>query len=392
MTAIRLGILLLLLLGKENQASAGSCSTPSILCCQGANNSCSRNCFCDQACLIVGDCCSDYISTCVQLTSVATHTDSVTSDQGNTQTESTTLGPEETTSVHRTETTPEIIFSTLPPTTLMDVTDKSVVTTDLLQTISSSTEATETTKTGSNLDPPTTMQSSQPLTTVLPPSTSSENTDQTSHQTPTSDIKTAQQRETFSSSTEATYTTRTGPTSNLPTTTQNSQALDTTTVLGPFTSPENTDQTSHQTSTSDIETTQQRETISSSTAATAASKTGSDSDLPTTTQSSLSPEIITSPLVTTAASKSQFTANNLEAASSSTEARTTRSDINTTKQKGTSKVIFDLTVCTQSRTNGEVTLETLQNIARQVEGLLRRERCKDCTLKIVRIQQKPAHP
>ncbi|XP_039542399.1 proteoglycan 4 [Pimephales promelas] len=42
-----------------------SCADPD-LCCSGVNNSCHRlNCFCDVACLRIGDCCPDFKPTCL---------------------------------------------------------------------------------------------------------------------------------------------------------------------------------------------------------------------------------------------------------------------------------------------------------------------------------------
>ncbi|KAG5286597.1 hypothetical protein AALO_G00016720 [Alosa alosa] len=46
----------------------GSCSSPTSLCCLGLNNTCYRNgCYCDEACVRITDCCSDYNQTCSSL-------------------------------------------------------------------------------------------------------------------------------------------------------------------------------------------------------------------------------------------------------------------------------------------------------------------------------------
>ncbi|XP_076149881.1 uncharacterized protein LOC143133856 isoform X2 [Alosa pseudoharengus] len=46
----------------------GSCSSPTSLCCLGQNNTCFRNgCYCDEACIRLTDCCSDYNQTCSSL-------------------------------------------------------------------------------------------------------------------------------------------------------------------------------------------------------------------------------------------------------------------------------------------------------------------------------------
>ncbi|XP_059922990.1 uncharacterized protein LOC132469111 isoform X3 [Gadus macrocephalus] len=42
-----------------------SCASDPPLCCLGLDNSCSRVCFCDVACLRIGDCCSDFNATCI---------------------------------------------------------------------------------------------------------------------------------------------------------------------------------------------------------------------------------------------------------------------------------------------------------------------------------------
>ncbi|XP_014865090.1 PREDICTED: uncharacterized protein LOC106931458 isoform X1 [Poecilia mexicana] len=48
-----------------NATVGPGCSDPPVLCCAGLNNGCHRNtCFCDQACVTLGDCCSDFESTC----------------------------------------------------------------------------------------------------------------------------------------------------------------------------------------------------------------------------------------------------------------------------------------------------------------------------------------
>ncbi|XP_043990494.1 uncharacterized protein LOC122841321 isoform X1 [Gambusia affinis] len=45
---------------------ATGCSGPPILCCAGQNNGCRRvSCYCDQACVTIGDCCSDFNLTCM---------------------------------------------------------------------------------------------------------------------------------------------------------------------------------------------------------------------------------------------------------------------------------------------------------------------------------------
>ncbi|XP_059922993.1 uncharacterized protein LOC132469111 isoform X6 [Gadus macrocephalus] len=45
-----------------------SCASDPPLCCLGLDNSCSRVCFCDVACLRIGDCCSDFNATCITAT------------------------------------------------------------------------------------------------------------------------------------------------------------------------------------------------------------------------------------------------------------------------------------------------------------------------------------
>ncbi|XP_057184221.1 alpha-tectorin-like [Triplophysa rosa] len=49
-----------------------SCAQPTLLCCLGQDNSCHRGCFCDEICVILGDCCSDYIQTCGLFTNFTT--------------------------------------------------------------------------------------------------------------------------------------------------------------------------------------------------------------------------------------------------------------------------------------------------------------------------------
>ncbi|CAL8235965.1 unnamed protein product, partial [Arctogadus glacialis] len=41
------------------------CASDPPLCCLGRDDSCSRVCFCDVACLRIGDCCSDFNATCI---------------------------------------------------------------------------------------------------------------------------------------------------------------------------------------------------------------------------------------------------------------------------------------------------------------------------------------
>ncbi|XP_023190699.1 uncharacterized protein LOC111608800 isoform X2 [Xiphophorus maculatus] len=49
-----------------NATVGPGCSDPPILCCAGQNNSCRRvTCYCDQACVTIGDCCSDFKLTCM---------------------------------------------------------------------------------------------------------------------------------------------------------------------------------------------------------------------------------------------------------------------------------------------------------------------------------------
>ncbi|XP_018601529.1 integumentary mucin C.1-like [Scleropages formosus] len=44
---------------------SGSCASPGAMCCAGTNLSCFQGCFCDEACVNIGDCCPDYSSTCL---------------------------------------------------------------------------------------------------------------------------------------------------------------------------------------------------------------------------------------------------------------------------------------------------------------------------------------
>uniref|UniRef100_A0AAV2JWP1 SMB domain-containing protein n=1 Tax=Knipowitschia caucasica TaxID=637954 RepID=A0AAV2JWP1_KNICA len=57
----------------QTLASTG-CAGPSLLCCPGRNNSCfaAAGCFCDEICLTLGDCCSDYVSSCNQTNATMT--------------------------------------------------------------------------------------------------------------------------------------------------------------------------------------------------------------------------------------------------------------------------------------------------------------------------------
>ncbi|XP_077065734.1 uncharacterized protein LOC143718602 isoform X2 [Siphateles boraxobius] len=45
---------------------SGQCSVPTVLCCAGHNNECNRGCYCDEVCVLIGDCCPDYQQTCIQ--------------------------------------------------------------------------------------------------------------------------------------------------------------------------------------------------------------------------------------------------------------------------------------------------------------------------------------
>ncbi|XP_059358623.1 uncharacterized protein LOC132096957 [Carassius carassius] len=56
-------LLLLLYQRKENLASA-LCSVPTVLCCLGRDDNCRRECYCDEFCIIIGDCCSDFNQIC----------------------------------------------------------------------------------------------------------------------------------------------------------------------------------------------------------------------------------------------------------------------------------------------------------------------------------------
>ncbi|XP_052319620.1 mucin-4 isoform X2 [Oncorhynchus keta] len=64
----------------QSTLSQDRCSSPPVLCCLGQSSSCRRrSCFCDQACVLYGDCCHDYRTTCTQQlgstwTLQATHT------------------------------------------------------------------------------------------------------------------------------------------------------------------------------------------------------------------------------------------------------------------------------------------------------------------------------
>ncbi|XP_040924061.1 somatomedin-B and thrombospondin type-1 domain-containing protein [Betta splendens] len=59
-------VLCFLLLLQLVPLSDAGCAGPPALCCANKNNSCYRGCFCDEACVKLGDCCSDYVSTCTQ--------------------------------------------------------------------------------------------------------------------------------------------------------------------------------------------------------------------------------------------------------------------------------------------------------------------------------------
>ncbi|KAG9278589.1 integumentary mucin C.1-like [Astyanax mexicanus] len=122
------------------------------------------------------------------------------------------------------------------------------------------------------------------------------------------------------------------------------------------------------------------ETTSSSTETTGTTRPGSD-----TLTSTQSPQPITSVLTPSTLRPSPEITDQ-------TSQQTSTSDINTTKQKEAMKVIFDLTLCTQTRVNTEEAKRSLQNFARQVEELLRKERCKDCSLRIIQVHQKPKDP
>ncbi|CAM4575989.1 unnamed protein product [Leuciscus chuanchicus] len=58
------------------QTPARSCANPD-LCCSGHNSSCHRlNCFCDVACLRIGDCCPDFKPTCLTVNNSSNGTES----------------------------------------------------------------------------------------------------------------------------------------------------------------------------------------------------------------------------------------------------------------------------------------------------------------------------
>ncbi|KAM9439631.1 uncharacterized protein Hap1MRO34_000111 [Clarias gariepinus] len=52
------------------------------------------------------------------------------------------------------------------------------------------------------------------------------------------------------------------------------------------------------------------------------------------------------------------------------------------------RIITNLQVCLHSKTGEAVRLESLQNLAAEMQKKLRKELCKDCTLKILQIQPK----
>ncbi|CAK6969490.1 PREDICTED: bypass of stop codon protein 1-like [Scomber scombrus] len=78
--------------------SPTDCTGPPVLCCAGQNNSCHRGCYCDEACLTLEDCCSDYRTACTQLSST-TASDNITFSQLNmSTTQASTTAPSTTNS------------------------------------------------------------------------------------------------------------------------------------------------------------------------------------------------------------------------------------------------------------------------------------------------------
>ncbi|KAL7851271.1 hypothetical protein AOLI_G00216270 [Acnodon oligacanthus] len=146
---------------------------------------------------------------------------------------------------------------------------------------------------------------------------------------------------------------------------------------------------------------------STSTAVTSVTPTSTATPAPWTTFST-SPEITSMSPTTSAMLTSTITRSNPDTTSVSatetpaltfsTKPQTTamnvtdRSSASTTNILEMKKVILDLKVCTRSRANGTLRLESLQNFAQQLEGMLRNKGCNDCTLKILRIQQKTTAP
>ncbi|XP_008279402.1 bypass of stop codon protein 1-like [Stegastes partitus] len=65
------------------------CAGPPALCCSGQNSTCRRVCFCDEACRSFNDCCSDFISTCVQPQSTTSAPSTVSTTSSSTVSDST---------------------------------------------------------------------------------------------------------------------------------------------------------------------------------------------------------------------------------------------------------------------------------------------------------------
>ncbi|KAG7488434.1 hypothetical protein MATL_G00034520 [Megalops atlanticus] len=66
-----------------NPSNSRKCSTYPPLCCAGQNNTCNRGCYCDVACLRFRDCCPDFSTTCVAV-STSTSTTPIPDGQNGT--------------------------------------------------------------------------------------------------------------------------------------------------------------------------------------------------------------------------------------------------------------------------------------------------------------------
>uniref|UniRef100_A0A9J8CPI1 Uncharacterized protein n=1 Tax=Cyprinus carpio carpio TaxID=630221 RepID=A0A9J8CPI1_CYPCA len=120
---VHIWLLLLLLYQANRSLASGQCSVPTVLCCLGLDNGCYRGCYCDEACLTIGDCCPDYNQTCFQShslpssPSLPTTLPTSTSSQTSAPSPSTSLPPSTTTSTSSQTSAPS---STSPTTSSIE--------------------------------------------------------------------------------------------------------------------------------------------------------------------------------------------------------------------------------------------------------------------------------